>query len=250
MAAVVSNQSAGSMDSILGHFTEPNNPFVLFGAVHLIVSAILALIGIAIVRTGMKSPDSTRRRLRIGMAVVFLFFEIEWQVWHLWYGVWSAEINLPLHLCSVMIWVSMYGLWFEDRRVYGLMYFLGIAGAIQAIITPNANETFPHIRFVATMVTHSLLVISGFWVVFVEKYRPTFKSAVHAFLGLNAYAFVVYFINKAVGSNYLYVVDKPSVATVMDYFPDWPWYIPILEAILILLMVLMLLPFLRAMQTN
>ncbi|MDA1028436.1 MAG: TIGR02206 family membrane protein [Bacteroidetes bacterium] len=238
------------MDSIFAHFTEPNNPFILFGTVHLTVSAVLAVIGFLLVRQGMKANESSRRRIRVGMALVFLFFEIEWQVWHLWHGVWSTDINLPLHLCSVMIWVSMYGLWFEDRRVYGLIYFLGIAGAIQAIITPNANETFPHIRFISTMITHSLLVVGGFWVVFVEKYRPTFKSALNAFLGLNAYAFVVYFINKAVGSNYLYVVDKPSVATVMDYFPEWPWYIPILEGILIVLMALMLLPFRRAKKAN
>ncbi len=233
------------MDTIFGNFPEPHNPFVLFGTVHLVTSAFLAVIGLMLIRKGMAANDRVRRRIRVSMALVFLFFEIEWQVWHLWHGVWTTDINLPLHLCSAMIWVSMYGLWFEDRRVYGLMYFLGIAGAIQAIITPNAHETFPHIRFVSTMITHSLLVICGLWVVFVEKYRPTFKSAVNAFLGLNAYALVVYFIDRAIGANYLYVVDKPAVATVMDYFPEWPWYIPILEGILIVLMAAMLLPFLQ-----
>ena len=234
------------MDPIFGNFTEPSNPFVLFGTVHLITSAILAVIGIIIVRIGMSSNEVTKRRFRVGMALFFLFFELEWQAWHLWHGVWSTDINLPLHLCSAMVWVSMYGLFFEDRRVYGLMYFLGIAGALQAIITPNAHETFPHIRFVATMLAHSLLVISGFWVVFVEKYRPSFRSGLNAFLGLNVYALVVYFIDRAIGANYLYVVDKPSVATVMNYFPEWPWYIPILEGILVVLMIGMLLPFLRA----
>jgi hypothetical integral membrane protein (TIGR02206 family) len=233
------------VDAIFAHFPEPNNPFVLFGSVHLITTALLALVGILLLRSGMRGTDVVRRRIRVGMAAFFLFWEIEWQVWHLWHGIWSAEINLPLHLCSVMIWVSMYGLWFEDRRVYPLMYFMGIAGAIQALITPNAHETFPHIRFMSTMFTHSLLVICGFWVIFVEKYRPTFRSARNAFLGLNAYALVVYFINRAVGANYLYVVAKPDVATLMDYFPAWPWYIPILEGLLVIIMVGMYVPFIR-----
>jgi len=233
------------LDAIFANFPEPNNPFVLFGSVHLITTALFALLGVFLVRSGMKGTAGTRRKIRVGIAAFFLLWEIEWQVWHLWHGVWSAEINLPLHLCSIMIWVSMYGLWFEDKRVYPLMYFMGIAGAIQALVTPNASETFPHIRFISTMMTHSLLVICGFWVVFVEKYRPTKRSALNAFLGLNAYAFVVYFINKAIGSNYLYVVDKPSVATLMDFFPAWPWYIPILEGLLVIIMIGMYLPFSR-----
>ena len=124
------------------------------------------------------------------------------------------------------------------------MYFFGIVGAIQALITPNAVESFPHIRYMSTMFTHSLLVISGLWVVLIEKYRPTWKLAGQALLGLNAYALVLYFINRLIGANYLFVVAKPKVATLIDQLPEWPWYIPIVELLLIVLMIGMVLPFL------
>ena len=233
------------METVFANFPEPNNPFILFGQVHVWTIVYLVTVATAVLWVGKKGTEKSRRYLRKGMALIFLFWEIEWQVWHLWHGIWSSDINLPLHLCSIMIWVSMYGLWFEDRRVYGLMYFFGIAGAIQAIITPNATEAFPHIRYLSTMFTHSLLVICGLWVVLVEKYRPTLKLAVQAFLGLNAYALVVYFINRMIGSNYLYVVAKPSVATAIDYFPYWPGYILVLEGLLVLIMLGMMLPFWR-----
>lgn len=233
------------MDSIFSHFSQPNNPFELFGAVHLWMVVYVLVFGFVLLRVGVKATEDRRKVIRRVIALVFLFWEIEWQVWHIWHGVWSSSINLPLHLCSLMIWVTLYSFWFDDKRFYGAIYFFGIAGAIQAIITPNAAESFPHIRFLSTMFTHSLLVISGLWVVIVEKYRPTIKAGVQCFVGLNVAAFVIYWINVAIGSNYMYVVDKPAVATVMDYFPAWPWYIPILEGILVVLMVLLLLPFMR-----
>ena len=109
-------RSVGALlETVFANFPEPNNPFILFGQVHVWTIVYLVTVATAVLLVGMKGTERSRRYLRKGMALIFLFWEIEWQVWHVWHGIWSAEINLPLHLCSILIWVSMYGLWFEDR---------------------------------------------------------------------------------------------------------------------------------------
>jgi len=221
----------------------PEHPFVLFGWSHLVLVLWVALFGLIVIKRGMKGDAPRRDRIKWVLILLFLVWEVEWQAWYVITDTWSLQKNLPLHMCSIMVWVSIYGLWTGKRFVYALMYFFGIAGAIQAIITPDAIYAFPHLRFMNTLFSHSLLVISGLWVVFVEGYRPTLKDLWKCVAVVNVFAIPVYLLNISIGSNYLYVGGKPETASLMDYFPAWPWYFPILLGLLIVIMLGMYLPF-------
>jgi hypothetical integral membrane protein (TIGR02206 family) len=50
-------------------------------------------------------------------------------------------------------------------------------------------------------------------------------------------------VNALLGSNYLFIAHKPATASLLDVLPPWPWYLPILEAIALVLIGLLYLPF-------
>lgn len=224
----------------------PEHPFVLFGLSHLLLIAWVFIVGFVIIRMGMKGDSTRRTQLRWLLIALLVVWLIEWQVWHLIAGTWSLQENLPLHMCGIMMLVSIYGLWTRSRFLLALMYFFGIAGAVQAILTPDAIYAFPHFRFMNTWFSHSLLVIAGFWIVFVEGYRPVLKDVWQALIVLHIYAVPVYLLNRVIGSDYLYMGRKPATTSLMDYFPEWPWYFFILQAMVIVVMLGMYLPFRNA----
>ena len=128
--------------------------------------------------------------------------------------------------------------------VPALLYFCGIAGAAQALITPDLGALgFPHYRFFQTMLGHGLLVTTGFWVVTVERWRPTLRALCWVTAGLNAYALFVLWVNLRTGSNYLYMTGRPANASLLDFLPDRPWYLMIAEGMAITIFILMYLPF-------
>ena len=155
--------------------------------------AILLLVAFAvwILRTGARSDEVARRQLKWMIVAILALWQIEWHIWYVVTGLWSVERQLPLHMCGIMIWVTIYGFVSGDRRVYPLIYFFGIAGAIQAVATPEAVRDFPHIRFLNTIISHGLLVISGLWVIVVEKYRPTWRDMGMSLIVVNLYALLV-----------------------------------------------------------
>ena len=210
---------------------------------HLLIAIWVILFGWVVIRMGIKADEERREHIRMFLIVLFVIWEIEWQAWHILTDTWTLQNNLPFHMCSIMIWFSIYGLWKRKRWTFTLMYFFGIAGAIQAIITPDAVYAFPHFRFLNTIFSHSLLVTGGFWVVFVEGYRPKLKDLWSALLIVNVYALIMVFVNQALGSRYLYMGQKPETASLLDFFPPWPYYFPILELLLFLIMLGMYLPF-------
>ena len=217
-------------------------PFDLFGPAHLTATAALAVAGWWLIRAGLASDERGRRRLRIGIIVAIVFLRLATHAWKAAIGLWAVEADLGLHLCSVMSWITVYGLWTRRPWALRLMYFFGVAGAVQAVLTPDVIHGMWHYTFFETMLSHGLLVMAGIWAVTVEGYRPTARDPWLLLGVLNLYAVVMYPLNRLLGSNYLYVVDKPPTASILDYFPDWPWYLLLLQPVAVALFFALYLP--------
>jgi hypothetical integral membrane protein (TIGR02206 family) len=140
-------------------------------------------------------------------------------------------------LSAVMLITRSYGL-------YEVVYFLGIAGATQAILTPDAGAYgFPHFRFFQVFVSHGAIVTAATYMTIVEGYRPTRASIGRVLVRGNLYALAVGIVNALIGSNYLFIARKPETASLLDVLPPWPWYLPILELIALVMIGLLYLPF-------
>lgn len=224
---------------------DPTNPFVIFGRGHLLSLAVLAAFGYATVRLGQAGGEETRRRIKRGMSAVLLVTFVEGHFWYAFHGEWVVAERLPLHMCGAMVWVTIYGLRTDRPWARPLMYYLGIAGAIQGVLQPDSPYGPPHVRFVSTMLSHTTLVVAGLWVILVENHRPSLRSTLRTLVLVHVYAAVIFVFNLLAGSNYLYIVEKPESASLMDIFPDWPWYLLVLEGLLLVIVAGMYLPFAR-----
>ena len=151
---------------------------------------------------------------------------------------------LPLHLCSALVWLGAIMLITKNYQVYEFMYLMGIGGAIQALATPDLGiYGFPHFRFFQTFISHGLIVTSAIYMTIVEEFRPTWKSLIRVAIWMNIYAVIIFLINNAIGSNYLMVNGKPDTPSLLDLLPPWPVYILYMEAIGIITVLVLYLPF-------
>ena len=153
---------------------------------------------------------------------------------------------LPLHLCSLFVFLSAVMLVTRSYPIFEFAYFLGIGGALQALITPDAGiYGFPHFRFIQTMLSHGLIVSAALYMLIVENYRPTWRSLGKVALWGNVYMLVVFGLNLLLGSNYMYLAHKPATASAIDFLGPWPLYLLWLELIALALFLLMALPFVK-----
>jgi uncharacterized membrane protein YwaF len=60
---------------------------------------------------------------------------------------------------------------------------------------------------------------------------------------MNIYVLIIYFINSAIGSNYLMINYKPSTPSLLDLLPEWPIYILYMEILGVISILLLYLPF-------
>jgi len=217
--------------------------FELFGATHF--AALGALIVLNIFLLSFKNAsDGTKSAIRWTLALILLVNEIAWHYWNYAVGKWTIQTMLPLHLCSLLVWLGALMLMTKNYRIYEFMYFMGIAGAIQALATPGLGiYGFPHFVFFQYFISHGLIITSAIYMTVVEGFRPTWKSLARVAIWMNIYVIIVYFINVAIHSNYLMINYKPNTPSLLDLLPDWPIYILYMELIGVISILLLYLPF-------
>ena len=217
--------------------------FAFLGTTHLIALLCIILLNIYLLRYKAKS-DAERSKVRWTMAIILWVNELGWHIWNASIGNWNLQTMLPLHVCSVLVWLSGVMLVTKNYTIYEFAYFMGIGGALQALLTPDLGiYGFPHYRFFQTFISHGLIVTSAIYMTTVEGSRPTLKSFGRIFVGMNIYLFIVFFINQTIGSNYMFVAHKPETASLLDMLPEWPWYILWLEVIGLLTCLILYIPF-------
>ncbi len=220
------------------------SPFVLFDVHHLAILAAIFLIVLALICFGRKIPSFCHPMIRYAMAFVLLVNEIFWHGWFWLAGRWSAQDMLPLQFCSMAICLSVVMLMTRSYRLYEPIYFIGIGGTIQALLTPNLTKYgFPHALFFQFFISHGMLLIVAVYMTAVEGYRPYFSSMKRVFVMALLYSLCVGVINALLGSNYLFLAHKPDTPSALDMLPAWPWYIPFLAMEFVMTMLVLYLPF-------
>ncbi len=220
------------------------SPFELFGAGHLTALGIVAAI-VGFLIWGWRQPaEADKRRARHVLIAAFLVVEVAYLSWLVGNDAWSVQYHLPLHACSFGVWGSVYILATRDYRAYEIIFFIGIAGATQGLLTPSAGQFgLPHFRAVQTLSSHSLIVISMVYMTAIEGFRPTWRSVWKSMFAINAFAALATGVNLLIGSNYMYTLRKPATASLFDVMGPWPWYIVYAEFLALALFSLLYLPF-------
>lgn len=229
------------------YFSEdcPEGPFVLLshphlGAVLLITAACIALY----VFRNLFISEKSRSKFRQALASMLILQEISFHIWNIATGQWTIEYALPLQLCGISTILAAVMLISKSYSIYEVVYFWGIAGAVQAILTPEIGVyTFPHFRYFQFFLGHGGIIVACLFMTFVEDFKPRLKSVWKAVIYLNAYAALVGVFNKVTGANYLFICQKPEISSVMDYLGPWPWYIISLELAAVVNFLILYIPF-------
>lgn len=167
-------------------------------------------------------------------AIVILLIKIaELSYRHIYVGEPIYSL-LPLHMCNLTLIIAILTMLTKSQKLFQLTYFWCL-GALFAVITPDIKYSFPHPLTLSFYITHFYLLFAAIYGILFFNFKPTFKGWVNSFITLNIFAFIIFFINKKLGTNYLYVNKIPNFSSPLDYFGQWPYYIIVVEIIYLIL---------------
>jgi hypothetical integral membrane protein (TIGR02206 family) len=222
--------------------------FQIFGTPHLIVMGLTLTVPILLAeaarRTNSKRVADAGAYLLAG--TLLINESIHWG-YRLNAVGWSRFVqdHLPLHVCGLTILLTAAALIFRRQRIYEIVYFWGLVGSTNAVITPGDLEAgFPDYRFFQYFIAHSGIVAGVLYATLALKMRPTLGGLFRAFVALNVLAVGLGFLNFILGSNYMFLCRPPAGTESPFFFAGWPWYIPIIGLVALGMFFVVLSPFL------
>lgn len=200
--------------------------FTTFGTTHLVALAIFVVVIWPLVRLGRAQRGSDRAlRFSRGFALAIPLFTIPMQVVDFLPANYDFATTLPLQLCDLAWLAAFVALWTHHRYAVALTYFWGLALTTQALITPWLNADFPHPKFLGFWGMHYLIVWAAIYLVWGLGLRPGWRDYATTVATTAIWAVGVFSFNLYAGTNYGFLNEKPSTASILDYLGPWPAYV-------------------------
>ncbi len=202
------------------------DPFILFGTEHIL--ALLLFLGLWIwLPRYAKNELSSSAQESLGRWISYFVAGtyIAWPILEIMAGTFDAKLHLPFHLCRITNILLPFVMIYKKQIWFELIFFWGLSGMLQASITPDITQGFPHFHFIRFFIGHSGLVLAIMYAIVVYGLRPRVKGIWIAMIGINIVLFIAFLVNTALDSNYFWIRGKPPVPSLLDYMGPWPWYI-------------------------
>jgi hypothetical integral membrane protein (TIGR02206 family) len=158
-------------------------------------------------------------------------------------GTFSPKTSLPLALCDMAALVAAAACWWRIPVLVELTYFWGLAGTLQAVITPDLNAGFPHLVFFQYMVGHLGIVVAAVYLVVGLGLRPRPGAVPRVFAITLGYTAFVGLVDGLTGANYMFLRSPPGEWTLLRVLGPWPWYIASAAGVALVLLVVLDAPF-------
>jgi hypothetical integral membrane protein (TIGR02206 family) len=139
--------------------------------------------------------------------------------------------------------VAALACWTQVALFVELTWFWGLAGTLQAIITPDQYTPFPYLSFDNYVVEHLAIVVAALYLVIGLRHYPRPGAVKRVFAISVGYAGLCAVIDAATGGDYLYLRHPPPSFSLLNVLGPWPWYIVSSAGIALVLFVLLDLPF-------
>jgi hypothetical integral membrane protein (TIGR02206 family) len=199
----------------------------LFGYAH--ISLLIGIAGAAVLlstlcRRGRGYPGGFSRAVRLALGFGLAGNELIW--WAFRYSHEGVHLaNLPLQLCDLTVWSTVWACLKPVPIVVELSYFAGLAGAGMALLTPDLWSPWPSYPAVYFFIAHGGVVVAVAVLVFGGAAPLSRRTPWRSFGLLLGYTAAVGGLNAVLGTNYMYLCRKPKNASLLDVFGPWPMYL-------------------------
>lgn len=213
--------------------------FDMFGTTHLLWLGVFAVAAVLCSLHYRRLDETGRAVWRKVIAVLLIADEVYKQVFLLIGGRWGAEY-LPLHLCSVNIFLAAYHAFRPGKLLGNFLYTVCIPGALAALLFPSWTAlpvaNFMHIH---SFTVHILLALYPIVLTAAGDIRPDVKYLPKCVGLLLVMALIAWVINPLLDANFFFMAEAGEGNPLYWFEQNWGNHLlgfPVLVAAIILVM--------------
>lgn len=193
-------------------------PFHLFGIIHFGCLFVLALLFVLIYKNRQKIKKiKNKKRVKLIMFIILMSNMVIWYGSYIYYGVYDIKVHLPLHFCFIAGNLFMIYLLTGYRKLYEVAFFFTFVGPLPAVIFPDLVSSFDSFIFYQYFISHHLLMVFSYFILYMDNFTITYKHAIQAYLYGNIIFITMMYVNEIFGTNY--IMSKKLPDHIYNLFP-------------------------------
>lgn len=206
-----------------------------------VVTLILFILACFIIVYFRKNLKAYQHILKWTLFITLILCEVSFHTWLILTKQWEVA-DLPLQLCSLSTFLSLFLFLKPNQKVFNLLFFIGLLPAILSMVTPDIVYQFPHFRFLKYFLHHSAIPLSVMYFILFEGYRVPRKAVVTSFLTLNVIAVPIFFLNLWLDTNFFFLASPSETETLLSFFGSGIMYYINLEIVGIFVFIITYIP--------
>ncbi|MFQ6607783.1 MAG: TIGR02206 family membrane protein [Fidelibacterota bacterium] len=230
-------------ESLAEYLYAPNS-FQLFDQAHILSILLFLLLAVSLPLIAKQYLNNRQQQLlgsTMGWIVTLSY--LSWMMLEIFAETFSIKEHLPFHLCRTANLAMPLIMSRRNYPIFEIIFFWGLSGAFQSMLTPDVTHGFPHYHFFRYWISHHFMIVALIYAVVVYGMKPTWKSLWKAFIALNLFFLITIPVNLLLQANYFWICGKPETPSLLDYMGPHPWYILTGEIVALLHFLVVFLPF-------
>ncbi|MFP7296719.1 TIGR02206 family membrane protein [Neobacillus niacini] len=214
--------------------------FTFFSTTHVVTLLLFFLACFLFVyfRTKLKLYQQF---LKWSLFTALILCEVSMHLWLILTKQWEVG-DLPLQLCSLSTFLSLYLFLKKNQKVFNLLFFIGLIPPILSMVTPDIVYQFPHFRFLKYFLHHSAIPLAVLYFILFEGYRVPRKAIFTGFITLNIIAIPIFFLNIWLDTNFFFLASPSETETLLSFFGSGIMYYINLEIVGLLVFIITYVP--------
>ena len=203
------------------------------------VACVIGLIFI-VLYAGHKISQKNKIKYAKFLAYIMIGFFIVNHLFLILLGKWELSKEIPVHLCSISGLICCFIMFIPEKKrqfLFEFLFYCGIIGGIQAILTPLVDDyggyKFFYIQF---FFKHAMIIAFPIYLRNQLGMKLTRFSWIKTWIVLNILMFLLIPLNNLLGSNYMYVNSPPAVDNPL-VIGEWPTYLYWWELFVLILII-------------
>lgn len=220
----------------------PGQGFTALGAYHIAVLALFAAQAFFVCRVYGKWDSARRRRFCIAVGALLLADELFKYAGLMIGGNFEADY-LPLHLCSINIFLINLHAWKPSKLLGSFLYFICIPAACAALCFPTWTALPPlNFMVIHSFSIHFLLVLYPLVLTVNRGIEPQPRDIPRCVVLLAAMAVPIWFFNRAFDTNFMFLMyaDAGNPLALFERFGSHLIGYPVIAAPVVAVMSLLL----------
>ena len=189
-------------------FVDPNATTIEFGSLEHMIYLLGFIIVIAFL---IKNRSWVKEEPKKAMIVILSFAVLQRVLSVIYYVTFADYLiteSLPLHICRLVCYMIIIQFFVNKDWLDQIIFYWGVFAYASFVYPVGISQPW-HMLGVTFFILHTLIIVYPYVRHAIAGFVPNIKGAIIAAFGFMIYMTGAHFLNKAIGSNYFYTIDRP-----------------------------------------